>query len=138
MLNLLERLLWPTHWDDIPHLFVLAGVGLTVGILTRLLGNPGDVELLVNNIHVLGGAEDIRDLRSLIPTSLLCISSGGAMGPEAPLVQTTGTLGSWIARRAQLVVRESRVLTIAGMAAGFSVLFGAPFGAAVFALEILH
>src|SRR5207253_1763288 len=39
---------------------------------------------------------------------------------------------------ARLVVRESRVLTIAGMAAGFSVLFGAPFGAAVFALEILH
>src|SRR4029079_1600581 len=55
-----------------------------------------------------------------------------------PLVQTTGTLASWTAQRAGLVVRESRVLTIAGMAAGFTVLFGAPLGSAIFALELLH
>jgi H+/Cl- antiporter ClcA len=60
------------------------------------------------------------------------------MGPEAPLVQTTGTLASWTATRAKLQVRDTRVLTIAGMAAGFTVLFGAPLGAAVFALELLH
>ena len=30
------------------------------------------------------------------------------------------------------------MLTITGMAAGFTVLFGAPLGAALFALEILH
>src|SRR5690606_19828917 len=42
------------------------------------------------------------------------------------------------ARRVGFAVREARVLTIAGMAAGFTVLFGAPLGAAVFALEILH
>jgi H+/Cl- antiporter ClcA len=33
---------------------------------------------------------------------------------------------------------DTRVLTITGMAAGFTVLFGAPLGSAVFALEILH
>jgi H+/Cl- antiporter ClcA len=53
-------------------------------------------------------------------------------------VQTTGTLASWTAKRAGVVVRESRVLTIAGMAAGFTVLFGAPLGSAIFALEMLH
>jgi H+/Cl- antiporter ClcA len=31
-----------------------------------------------------------------------------------------------------------RILTITGMAAGFTVLFGAPLGSAIFALEILH
>ena len=31
-----------------------------------------------------------------------------------------------------------RIVTITGMAAGFTVLFGAPLGAALFALEILH
>jgi H+/Cl- antiporter ClcA len=114
------------------------GVGVAVGVLTRLLGNPGDVELLVNNIHVLGGPEDVRDLRSLIPVSLLCIAAGGAMGPEAPLVQTTGSLGAWLANRWHLQRDEVRVLTITGMAAGFTVLFGAPLGSAIFALEILH
>ncbi len=137
-LKLLERGLWPTHWSTATHLVILVAVGGCVGLLTRLLGTPGDVELLVNNIHVLGGAEDIRDLRSLIPVSLLCISAGGAMGPEAPLVQTTGGLGSWLAARWRVSVVDTRILTITGMAAGFTVLFGAPLGSAVFALEILH
>jgi H+/Cl- antiporter ClcA len=138
LLHLFQEVLWPTHWDTLPHLFVLVGVGIAVGVLTRMLGNPGDVELLVNNIHVSGGPQDIRDLRSLIPVSLLCISAGGAMGPEAPLVQTTGSLGAFLANRWNLQRDEIRVLTITGMAAGFTVLFGAPLGSAVFALEILH
>jgi H+/Cl- antiporter ClcA len=60
------------------------------------------------------------------------------MGPEAPLVQTTGTLGSALGRRLGRDRTDIRVLTITGMAAGFTVLFGAPLGAALFALEILH
>ena len=137
-IHLLQRGLWPTHWDNVAHLFILVGVGVVVGLLTRILGNPGDVELMVNNIHVMGGPEDISDLRSLIPVALLCISSGGAMGPEAPLVQTTGSLGAWLAGRWRLSRKDTRILTITGMAAGFTVLFGAPLGSAIFALEILH
>lgn len=78
----------------------ITGVGLVIGLLTRWLGNPGDVELLVDNIHVIGRPESARSLRSLIPVSLLGIAVGGAAGPEAPLAQTTGTLGSTIALRA--------------------------------------
>jgi H+/Cl- antiporter ClcA len=53
-------------------------------------------------------------------------------------VQTTGTIGSWTANRYGLTPSAVRIVTITGMAAGFTVLFGAPLGAAVFALEILH
>jgi H+/Cl- antiporter ClcA len=69
---------------------------------------------------------------------LLCVGAGGALGPEAPLVTTTGSLGSWIGTRAGLERDDLRIVSIAGMAAGFTVLFGAPLGSAVFALEILH
>jgi H+/Cl- antiporter ClcA len=137
-LHLLQHVLWPTEWEGAVGFAILGGVGLVVAVLVKLLGSPGDVELMVDNIHVSGTSTAVRMLRSLIPTSLLCIASGGGMGPEAPLVQTTGTLASWAATRAGLVVRESRVLTIAGMAAGFTVLFGAPLGSAVFSLELLH
>ncbi len=132
------HLLGPEAWGPWAHLAVLALVGLAVGQLVRVLGTPADVELLVDNIHVLGGAEDVRGLRSLIPASLLCVGAGGALGPEAPLVTTTGTIGSWLAQRAGLGRDQLRIVTISGMAAGFTVLFGAPLGAAVFALEILH
>lgn len=112
--------------------------GTTIALLYRWLGSPGNVELLVDNIHLNGGNLNFRDLRSLIPASLLCIGAGGAAGPEAPLVQATGTIGTFLADRFGFNVEERRVLTISGMAAGFTVLFGAPIGAAIFALEILH
>lgn len=117
---------------------ILTVVGGVIGLLIRTLGNPGDVELLVDNIHVSGGRADVRDLKALLPVSLLGIAAGSAIGPEAPLVQTTGSIGSWIALRLRLDALDLRLLTIAGMSAGFTVLLGAPVGGALFALEILH
>jgi H+/Cl- antiporter ClcA len=138
LLHLLQRWLWPSHHGDLATLGILVAVGAAVALITRLWGDSGSVDLLVDNIHVLGGAEDVRRTRPLVPASLLCIAGGGAMGPEAPLVQTTGTLGTWVANRGQRSPTDVRVLTITGMAAALTVLFGAPLGAALFALEILH
>ncbi len=137
-LKYLTRLLGPAGVPRPTQLVVLGAVGATIGVLTLALGSPGNVELLVDNIHVTGGRSDLRELRSLIPISLLGIGAGSAIGPEAPLVQTTGSLGSWLALRGRVGVSEARILTITGMAAGFTVLFGAPLGSAIFALEILH
>jgi H+/Cl- antiporter ClcA len=138
VLRLVERGLGPARWSAWSHLAVLVATGVAVAALVRWLGRPSDVELLVDDIHVLGGAENVKSLRSLIPVSLLCVGAGGALGPEAPLVTTTGTLGSWIGGRAGLDRERLRVVSIAGMASGFTVLFGAPLGSAMFALEILH
>jgi H+/Cl- antiporter ClcA len=137
-LKLATDVLGPARWSLTVHLGLMVIVGVVVAGLTRWLGHPADVELLVDNIHVLGGADEIRSLRSLIPVSLLCIAAGGALGPEAPLVTTTGSIGSWFGTRAKLPREDLRIVSIAGMAAGFTVLFGAPLGSAVFALEILH
>jgi H+/Cl- antiporter ClcA len=138
LLHLFQRALWPTHWSLVSHGVILVAVGIAIAVLTRVLGTPGDVELLVDNIHVSGGTADLRRLPALIPISLLCIASGGGLGPEAPLVQTTGTVGSYAANRSGLDAAGLRIVTITGMAAGFTVLFGAPLGSTLFALEILH
>jgi len=123
------------RWMHVP---LLVGVGLVVALLVRWLGAPDDVELLVGNIHVLGGPREVRGLRSLIPASLLCVGVGGPLGPEAPLVTATGTFGSLLGHRQRMSPNEVRMIAITGMAAGFTVLFGAPLGSALFALEILH
>jgi H+/Cl- antiporter ClcA len=138
MLHVLQHVLWPTNWEGAVGFLVLGGVGAIVANLTRMLGIPGDVELLVDNIHVSGGPSSVRSLRTLVPASLLTIASGGGAGPEAPLVTTTGTLAAWLARVRRMAAEETRILTIAGMAAAFTVLFGAPLGSSLFALEILH
>ncbi|HEY4377333.1 MAG TPA: chloride channel protein [Acidimicrobiales bacterium] len=138
LLSWMSRGLGPTRWSHASHLAILAGVGILIALLAVWLGHPSDVELLVDNIHVLGGPEEVRGLRSLVPMSLLCIATGGALGPEAPLVTTTGSLAGALGSRCHLDRHDLRILTITGMAAGFTVLFGAPLGSAVFSLEILH
>ena len=139
VLDAVQQLIGPSRWAPSAHLAVLVVVGLTVAGLVRLLGKPADVELLVDNIHVPDGShgKEAR-LRSLVPISLLCIGAGGTLGPEAPLVTTTGAIAHRQAHRAGLSPNDVRILTITGMAAGFAVLFGAPLGGAVFALEIPH
>ena len=137
-IHLMQHVLAPHHFNGAEQFLVLGAVGLVVTLFARVLGNPGDVELLVDNIHVSGGATEVRSLRSLIPMSVVTISAGAAAGPEAPLVTTCGTLASWLARVRRSNAVDTRCLTIAGMAAAFAVLFGAPIGSAFFALEILH
>lgn len=139
VLHVLERFLAPEHHDAaVGQVLVLVAVGAAIGLLVKVLGEPGDVELLVDNVHVDGGSSDARTLRSLLPVSLLGIAAGSALGPEAPLVQTGGVVGTHTGRWAGLGRDEVRVLAICGMASAFAVLFGAPLGSAVFALEILH
>lgn len=137
-MHLLQRAIGPGVHTSVVQLGILVTVGAAVALITRIGGETGDVELLVDNIHVLGGAEDIRKLGPLVPASLLCVASGGGMGPEAPLVQSTGTFGTWVGSKMGRPTPDVRVLTITGMAAAFTVLFGAPLGSALFALEILH
>ena len=134
----MQHALAPQHFSSAVEFAVLGGTGVVVFLIARVVGSPGDVELLVDNIHVSGGPPDVRSLRSLVPMSIVTIAAGGAAGPEAPLVTTCGTLAGWLARVRKLTVVETRCLTIAGMAAAFAVLFGAPVGSAFFALEILH
>ena len=137
-LHVLEGVLGPEQHSGVTQVAVLVAVGAAIGLLVRGLGDPGDVELLVDNIHVDGGSRDARALRSLLPASLLGIAAGSALGPEAPLVQTGGMLGTEVAHWRGLDLEQTRVLAICGMASAFAVLFGAPLGSAIFALEILH
>lgn len=119
-------------------LVVMPLAGLLIGLVIHFLGNPGEIGLIVDNIHSRGGRIDARKNPSMLLTSLISISAGGSLGPEAPLVQVTGSLGTWVADRLHLTGENLRTLSLAGMAAGFTALFGAPLGGAFFALEILH
>src|SRR5882757_7642508 len=76
-IHLLQHLLWPDNVSNAAEFAVLGAAGVAVVVIGRVLGSPGDVELLVDNIHVSGAASNVRSLRSLIPMSLLTISAGG-------------------------------------------------------------
>jgi H+/Cl- antiporter ClcA len=117
---------------------IMALAGLFAGLIIHFIGDPGEIQLIVNNIRFKGGRLDPKNNPSMVLSSLLCIASGGSLGPEAPLVQVTGSTGSWIARKLKFKGEDVRSLSIAGMASGFTALFGAPLGGSLFSLEILH
>ncbi|UJH90829.1 chloride channel protein [Antarcticibacterium sp. 1MA-6-2] len=124
-----------TSWLVIP---TMAIAGFAAGIIIHFFGDPGEIDLIVNNIRFNKGKLDPKNNPSMILSSLLCVASGGSLGPEAPLVQVTGSTGSWFAKVLRLKGEDFRSMTIAGMASGFTALFGAPLGGSLFALEILH
>lgn len=122
-------------WQVIP---VMAFCGLLAGLVIHFIGDPGEIHLIVNNIRFNKGKLDPKNNPSMILSSLLCVASGGSLGPEAPLVQVTGSTGTWLGKIFRLKGEELRSLSIAGMASGFTALFGAPLGGSLFSLEILH
>jgi len=122
-------------WLVIP---VMSICGLLAGLVIHFIGDPGEIHLIVNNIRFNKGKLDPKNNPSMILSSLLCVGSGGSLGPEAPLVQITGSTGSWLGKIFRLKGEELRSLSIAGMASGFTALFGAPLGGSLFSLEILH
>lgn len=116
----------------------MAIAGLLAGLIIHLIGDPGEIHLIVNNIKFNKGKLDPKNNPSMISSSLLCVASGGSLGPEAPLVQVTGSTGTWLGKVLRMKGEELRSMSIAGMASGFTALFGAPLGGSLFSLEILH
>lgn len=151
LLGLVGGLIAGLYWLGLEHLMdflaqfkgwfvipVMAICGLLAGLIIHFIGDPGEIHLIVNNIRFNNGKLDPKNNPSMILSSLLCVASGGSLGPEAPLVQVTGSTGSYIGKLFRLKGEELRSLSIAGMASGFTALFGAPLGGSLFSLEILH
>lgn len=111
--------------------------GLCVGIVLYFMGLPGEMAKVVDSIHSPGKI-DVGKTPAMVIASLVAITAGGSAGPEAPLVQVNGSFGSWLGDRLQLDTVAVRVLTFCGMSAALGAFFGAPIGAALFALEIPH
>lgn len=110
--------------------------------------------LIVASYHVTGMSDDkgtefviasVRDAKPLrIRTAPLIFLGtvlthlcGGSSGREGAALQIGGSISNFIGRWMRLDGKDERVITMAGMAAGFSALFGTPLAAAVFAMELV-
>ena len=111
--------------------------GFCVGLVLYFMGLPGEMAQVVDRIHSPGKI-DIRKTPAMIIASLIAITAGGSAGPEAPLVQVNGSFGSWLGEKLNITSDSVRILTFCGMSAALGAFFGAPIGAALFALEIPH
>ena len=69
-------------------------------------------------------------------SSMLTHLTGGSSGIEGAALQIGGSVANFIGRQFKLSHLDLRTITMCGMAAGFSGLFGTPLAAGIFAMEI--
>lgn len=73
-----------------------------------------------------------------VAASVAVIGSGGSAGREGPIAQIGAGFGSWLIRLLKLSDKDRRIAIICGAAGGIGSVFKAPFGGAIFAIEVLY
>ncbi len=111
--------------------------GFFVGLIVHYLGAPTGLEAAVDEIH-RAGRIDYKQTPGMVVASLVSMIFGSSAGPEAPLVDVNGSIGSWLADRLKVSKATTRILTFCGMSAALGAFFGSPLGSALLALELPH
>jgi len=141
-------------WPAIPGQSVFMGItlnrflivliptvgGLLCGLVVQY-GSPtakgtGTADILFALRHkegVLSGRHTF--FKSL--ASLFTICSGGAAGPEGPVVSIGAGVGSLIGSLRDMKPEYRKYLMVAGGASGFAAVFNAPIAGVMFAIEVL-
>lgn len=91
----------------------------------------------MDEIHEPGGGVPRRMATLVYLGTILTHLFGGSAGREGTAVQIGGSISSMLAGPLKLDEKDTRIILIAGIAAGFGAVFGTPFTGAIFALEVL-
>lgn len=62
---------------------------------------------------------------------------GGSAGREGAALQLGSSISSYLGRIIKLNEKDERIITMCGMAAGFSALFGTPITSVIFSMEVI-
>ncbi len=119
-------------------LFLLPAGGVAIVLLYRLCGMERDRG---TNFVLAAVREDeslrLRTAPLVFVSTMLTHLFGGSSGREGAILQIGGSISSWLSRRLPLDEEDREIMTMCGMAAGFSALFGTPLTAAIFAMEVV-
>lgn len=107
--------------------------GLVVQYFAPSAKGTGTADLMYALRRQSGNVDGKHTLFKTI-ASIFTVCSGGAAGPEAPVVFIGAGLGSKMGRWAP---SQRTNLMVAGAAAGFAAVFNAPIAGVLFAIEVL-
>ena len=120
-------------------IYLLPVAGVVIVFLYRQLGKNSEAgnNLIMDEIHEPGAGIPLRMGPLVLVTTVLTHLFGGSAGREGTAVQIGGAATQGLARLFRLSPEDTRLMLIAGVAAGFGSIFGTPFTGAIFALEVL-
>jgi CIC family chloride channel protein len=92
---------------------------------------------VIKAVALRGGRIPLRTTIFHFIAPVICIGSGGTVGPEGPAAQIGGGVASKIATLLKLSDQRKRTFTAAGAGAAIAAIFNTPLGGVFFALEIV-
>lgn len=119
-------------------LFLLVPIGIITVLLYRLCRVDG-----IGTNEVFDSVRDENKVTfklapAIFLSSVLTHLGGGSAGKEGAALQLGGSISSVICKTFRLDEKTRHILTMSGMGALFSSVFGTPIGACVFALEVVN
>ena len=117
--------------------FLPIGGVLIVGAY-HLLHNEKDsgTNLVISSIHS-GDELPLRMAPSIFFSTLVTHMLGGSAGREGAALQLGGSIGNAIGKVFRFDEKDRHIMTMCGMSAAFSALFGTPMAAAIFSMEVV-
>jgi H+/Cl- antiporter ClcA len=116
-------------------LLVCTAGGLAVGLLVKLFGDHNAIFMELMQEFGKTGRFDYRHAPGIVITGLVSLIAGASLGPEAPLADACGGLGTWTGDKLKLDQHETRTLGYGGMSAMLAAFLTNPFAGALLSLE---
>lgn len=130
---------WATEFRQTHDLIILflPIAGVIIAKSYSLLGMDKDKGTNSVLISVRSGKRlSIKMMLLIFFSTVLTHLCGGSSGREGAALQIGSSTAVFISRPLKINIRERPIITMCGMSAGFSALFGTPIAAAVFAMEV--
>lgn len=95
-------------------------------------------EKAIEAFHKNSGRMSIIVVPFKMLTALVTVVFGGSVGLEGPSTQVGEGIASSISDLFKLSPRDRKILAVCGIGAGFTAVFNAPIGGALYAVEVLY
>lgn len=120
-------------------LFLLPVAGVLINYVYQRYGKNvvAGNNLIIDEIHAPGGGIPARMTPLVMFATLITHLFGGSAGREGTAVQMGGSIAALLTRYISLHPGNRHILLMCGVSAGFSAVFGTPFAATLFALEVV-
>jgi len=141
LVNVGQSLIWKqaAHAVGLPlplfTLLICTLGGLLVGVLVKIFGDHSGIFAEMMLEFGKTGRFNYRHAPGIVITALASLIAGGSLGPEAPLADACGSLGTVLSDRLKLDERETRSLGFSGLSGMLAAFLTSPFGGALLGLE---